>query len=317
MSPWLLKRFSRKTLFFSELLAVSTIIHAVVGLALFVLYRGQYESFSFEVHSKFNSDQPVLFLHHRGSRHSTHAAAFRKTHTRCVKSTGGSKHVHTRSGKNAVVAQASKAKKIVEKTATMFLDKTKKPKAVSSKKSKKQKAQQLKVAAKELPIPEVVEKPVLQESQTIQKVSAQETVPENVLKETAAASSKEELKNEEVAGIQESSVPESFDIAIGSESADGGEGEEQEFPGLSPEAARVYYAVQEEITTRWKPPLGLPKDLVCTVSVRLDHEGAIANATVKKSSGVLIYDLAASQAAQEMKLPQIAWGKEFSIAFKL
>jgi len=335
MSPWLLKRFSSKTLFFSELLAVSTIIHVVIGLALFVLYRGQYESFSFEVHSKFNPDAPVLFLHHRGSLHSTRNGLHRngqgvhaKSRSNAMLSKNSAKH----SGKNAsvqpkqTVAHANNAK-IAEKTATMFLDKTKKPK-IESKKNKKQKAQSLKVAADEpQKTPAAVVPQTLQpegEKKIVEKVAQRQEpaikeppMPEHVQENNAQEAQAESSGKESTSDVgTELSLPESFDVAIGSEGI-GDAGDDQEYSGLSPEAARIYYAVQEEITTRWKPPMGLPKDLVCTISVRLDREGTIANIAVKKSSGVLIYDMAASQAAQEMKLPQIAWGKEFSIAFKL
>ena len=246
--------------------------------------------------------------------------AARKQMTAC-------RNVKSHSGKQ-MVAHASSVKKLVEKTATMFLDKTKKPIAAMSKKNKKQNVKHLKVAAaKSLPKapsptnPEekkaVIEEIVQQEEHLLKKENPQEAVHENNNEVAQAENSKEELVRDEVAAACDSSVAESFDIAIGAGAPFDGQGDEQEFPGLSPEAARIYYAVQEEIMTRWRPPMGLPKDLVCTISVRLDRQGGIVNTTVKKPSGVLIYDLAANQAAQEMKLPQIAWGKEFSIAFKL
>lgn len=318
MSPWLLKKFSSKTIFFSELIVVSTIIHCIIGLALFVLYRGQYESFSFEVHSKFNSDQQVLFLPCRGrSGHSSFAAVrYSKARARCPRS--------TRTGKGAqIVAKPQKqaiahsSKLISPKTATMFLDKSAKSKVVANKKNKKSKIKPVKVVVNEAPAvqheeltkPAAVKSDVKKQEEAVtQKITERESAPENPV---------QEVHNENAAAVPESSLPEAYDIAVGADASTEGQSEGYEFAGLPPEVARIYYAVQEEVTTRWKPPLNLPKDLVCTISVRLNREGAIADVAIKKSSGVLIYDLAASQAAQEMQLPQITWGKEFSIAFKL
>jgi len=54
--------------------------------------------------------------------------------------------------------------------------------------------------------------------------------------------------------------------------------------------------VQQDIERLWKPPVGLSKDLMCTVAVSLNGKGIIQALAVEESSNVLSYDITARMA---------------------
>lgn len=81
-------------------------------------------------------------------------------------------------------------------------------------------------------------------------------------------------------------------------------------------ALYVQEYIQKEVEQHWKPPVGLSKELACTIKIYIDWEGKATNAIIADSSSVLIYDIAARTAASALALPKWGWGKEFSIAFK-
>jgi TonB-like protein len=75
-------------------------------------------------------------------------------------------------------------------------------------------------------------------------------------------------------------------------------------------------ALHDEICTQWQVPTGLSKDLSCQISVLVNWQGVVQEVCIAQSSGVRMYDASARVAATTMKLPKIAWGKEFIITFK-
>jgi len=75
-------------------------------------------------------------------------------------------------------------------------------------------------------------------------------------------------------------------------------------------------ALHDEICAQWQVPMGLSKDLVCQVSVLVNWQGVVQEVRIAQSSGVRMYDASARTATTTMKLPKIAWGKEFIITFK-
>lgn len=81
-------------------------------------------------------------------------------------------------------------------------------------------------------------------------------------------------------------------------------------------AIQLQQSLTQEVVQHWKVPAGLSKDLVCEVAVVVNWQGEVQNARIAKTSGVLMYDISARTAVVKMKLPKIAWGKEFIITFK-
>lgn len=82
------------------------------------------------------------------------------------------------------------------------------------------------------------------------------------------------------------------------------------------EEIQMQEIITEKLVERWKPPVGLSKDLFCEVKMIVDAQGVVKQVCVHKASGVLIYDVSARLAAQGIELPQWARGKEFYIIFK-
>jgi hypothetical protein len=82
------------------------------------------------------------------------------------------------------------------------------------------------------------------------------------------------------------------------------------------ETLQVQTNIQQLIYKRWKPPIGLSKDLVCTISVMVDKRGVVTSAIVIKPSGVLMYDISARSALTRLTIPQVAQNQSFSITFK-
>lgn len=82
------------------------------------------------------------------------------------------------------------------------------------------------------------------------------------------------------------------------------------------EALQMQTEIQQEVERRWKPPVGLSKELLCYIRVTIDWQGVVQKAYVEKPSGVLIYDVHARNAAREIVFPKTAWGKEIVLHFK-
>jgi len=74
--------------------------------------------------------------------------------------------------------------------------------------------------------------------------------------------------------------------------------------------------MHKEVTKKWRPPVGLSKDLVCILKVLIDWHGNTTHTTVEQPSGVLLYDISTRTAMMQLTLPSWAYGKEFTITFK-
>ncbi len=82
------------------------------------------------------------------------------------------------------------------------------------------------------------------------------------------------------------------------------------------EAHRRQVLLQEELAKCWKPPIGVPCDCVCQIKVVVSWNGIVKELDVAKSSGVLMYDVAARSALHTMKMPAWSKGKSLTITFK-
>ena len=81
------------------------------------------------------------------------------------------------------------------------------------------------------------------------------------------------------------------------------------------EVAHYQRFVQEEIDRVWRPPLGVKKGTVCTVSFAIDDKGNVQTCTMSKRSSILIYDLSIMRIARELRFHASLWGKQFKIDF--
>ncbi len=74
--------------------------------------------------------------------------------------------------------------------------------------------------------------------------------------------------------------------------------------------------LQQELSTNWQPPQGMPADAACEISFVVDWQGKANTVAVSKSSGALVYDISARSALLAMEFPEWARGKAFKITFK-
>ncbi len=73
----------------------------------------------------------------------------------------------------------------------------------------------------------------------------------------------------------------------------------------------------KEISQKWSPPPGVPQETACQLLLHIDSQGAIVDVAVAKSSGVLLFDLAAQAAIDELNCPKWAWGKSIALTFSM
>ena len=76
---------------------------------------------------------------------------------------------------------------------------------------------------------------------------------------------------------------------------------------LEYEALQLQEAVQRELQTHWKPPIG-NTGLTCTIRIVIDWQGVISDTITEQTSGVLMFDMSAEQAINAMTFPKTAWG---------
>lgn len=78
-----------------------------------------------------------------------------------------------------------------------------------------------------------------------------------------------------------------------------------------------YQELYNAIVAGWSPPPGIPTNATCTITIALDRQGIITAIEIDNSSGMLIYDLAAQAAMNEIHFPRLAWGKSITITFSM
>lgn len=70
------------------------------------------------------------------------------------------------------------------------------------------------------------------------------------------------------------------------------------------------------IVKSWQPPLGLSNEIECTVELVVDHKGKVVNFTIKKTSGVMVYDMSVKRIFSQIVMPATIWNKTLTIVFK-
>lgn len=128
-----------------------------------------------------------------------------------------------------------------------------------------------------------------------------EKIVEKQIKKPEKKIEQKEQRQNSIENSKEQTLPEQSQIFIGRE----------ELALLQMQAA-----IEQEISTVWKPPYGLSKDLTCEIIAIIGKDGKALKTIVQKSSGVLIYDVAARTALAKISMPLWAYGKEICITFK-
>lgn len=174
----------------------------------------------------------------------------------------------------------------------------KKPAQSSQKAAKKAPAIKKSVAT---PKPTTIASAAKQTSKPTPQKSAEKVVEKKQVKSEVKPEHKIAHKEEVQQVHGEQQLPEQDKIFIGRE----------ELALLQMQAV-----LEQEISTVWKPPHGLSKDLSCEVMAIIGKDGKALKTMVQKSSGVLIYDVAARTALTNVTMPSWAHGKEVCITFK-
>ncbi len=74
--------------------------------------------------------------------------------------------------------------------------------------------------------------------------------------------------------------------------------------------------VNQEISTHWNPPIGVPENTYCEIKLVVDWQGALNDCKIIKPSKVVIFNISARKAVKAMTFPKWLWGKEFTITFQ-
>lgn len=82
------------------------------------------------------------------------------------------------------------------------------------------------------------------------------------------------------------------------------------------EGYRQAHMLQEELSRTWKLPAGMKEGTECQITIKLNWNNAIQKITVDRSSGVLVFDVAARSALYSMKMPEWTKGKTITLSFK-
>lgn len=332
-----------KYIFLLELVVISTVAHLIWGLCLFVVYRGGTTSFRVELGKSHN---PTLFMPLKKQVGTSHGCTGRKGHGPACSSARGrgakksssatdvpqycndckgvmhvaqsrqQKESHHFGSSMTMGWDAASAKIRGAKTSSVHEKKSCKKNKKKGRIKKRQTTKSTKPIRKlkqELPsvIEPVAEKKIEQiQAKPLEPAAKIEEIVQELQSSEVALTRPDELSAPEVSGASEQEFASDYgldEITLG-----------QECNGeyITAEQARMYECIEQEIVSRWRPPCGLAKDLSCQIKCSIGGNGTVVACKIEKSSGVLIYDMAARSAARAMTLDRWAWGKEFTIIFK-
>ncbi len=280
------RRGLKRYFFWGKLLVVSFLTHSFLLFFILFLYKGHFFSYNVTVNSKLlQSGAPVIFL------------PFCK---RVASKTG----VVVSSPKKVIKKIVVKPK--IKKQTTLTAQSKPKKKETPKKSLKKQKTK--KVAKK---IEKTKKNTSKKEEKKVVKNKKIKTENKKVVKKKKPIKTVDNKTEKKPIKKLQGNLKKVDHV-------------QQEVEGLSPvyvgqeemAALTMQKELQQEVGKCWRPPVGLPKDLVCILKVLVDWSGKVNQAAVQKGSGVLMYDISARTAVAKMQLQKKAYGKEFTITFK-
>lgn len=257
----------------------STILHAILLVALFVVYQGS-ANFNVTVSgSMINPDAEIVFMPlHRSIKQVSKGVAAPNKQTPSKSNTVSAKEpqllgttivkIRTQPTKNA----AAKDKK-----------KTQLKKEAAAKKDAK-------TPAKELPKDD--KSPVKAEEKKSEEPAPQKTIEAKNTSNTTANAA---------APIATDATSDSHIVYVGQEEM---------------ESLQAQEYIQSELAQHWAPPAGMRADLHAIITLTIDFEGNIKQVELTQPSGNLLFDAAAKKAAALITPARWAYGKKFAITFK-
>jgi hypothetical protein len=82
------------------------------------------------------------------------------------------------------------------------------------------------------------------------------------------------------------------------------------------EMQRQHESFYTAIAQSWHPPIGTSRDCACQITLQIAWDGSIQKLIIDKSSGVLIYDVAARNALYTMPMPSWTHGKTLTVTLR-
>lgn len=82
------------------------------------------------------------------------------------------------------------------------------------------------------------------------------------------------------------------------------------------EEYRQYESFYASIAHSWKPPIGSALDCTCQITMHIAWDGSVQKLVIDKSSGILMYDVAARNALYNMFIPSWAYGKSLTVLLR-
>jgi hypothetical protein len=283
---WLRKKLPKSFQLWSKLIGYVGALHFIVLFCLLFVYKGDNHSLSFTLNRHIDLNAAVVFLPLQKRVTNTNATSAAGKPTQSVAKLE-EKKIEDK------IVRAPKTKK--EKASTCIATAAPKKKAKSINKKIVNKIQDKK------PSSEALAKEDKQKNKELEKIEPEIKKPSP---DTLAQDTKK---------VEELSL-----LATTTDAANAQTSTEniQYLGSLDLQALEMENILVAEVGQYWSPPPGISKNAVCEASVLVSTEGKIATCTIKKTSGITIYDVTARNALLKVSLPKQFWGKEFSITFK-
>ena len=310
MLHWLRNQKGRELQqFWIKLLSVSLVAHALILITVFFLYKDDSCQYNMTVSSKNLRGAPIIFMpfhkvvnaHRINGQISTGAGSTRTAKVGLVSSVAVAGVEKKK--KAAILAAAQEKKKLRAQKLKQHKEKKEKLMLAAKKKKEAEKEQEA------LKLAEQKKREMQQEKEEALKLAAEEKKREAEKKELLA---KKEL---EVPQPQPQQPEQLGAIPVAGSQQQGGEPAPFYVGQVEMEELDRQEELQQVVSQYWKPPVGLRDGLECSLTFMVDADGNATQVVVQKTSGVLVYDMAARMAIAQMQLPSWARGKELSITF--
>ncbi len=298
MLLWLRNIVPKRFQLLSKLCLLVSGAHMLLLSFLFVGYKSQ-QAYALEIAKQLqiNADTKIMFM-----------PLYQTTKSLGKKNGGGSAH-----GGTPRLAAAARPR-VKERASTSLISdvsalNAKKKKAALAAKAKKEKSAKNKKAAEKLKKEQELKK---EADKRVEKKL--EPVPKPEKKEPLEQKPEEKMVPESVAAPEQMPGPVAVQEGVaGNDQA----GQDVVYLGQQEyDALGMQTYLQQELSTYWQPPQGIPADAVCEVSFVVDWQGKAETVAVSKPSGALVYDISARTALLAMEFPEWARGKSFKITFK-
>jgi len=302
-------RLGRRVIFWCKLFSVASIGHVFLLFMILFVYSGQKSVFTVNINrSVLKSGAPIIFMPRIAKQIATQGTVLKKKPSNKGRSTCKravmkkpvpKKNIKKIVKKSGLVKKKAPVKKLANKKAAPKKP-IKKPVKKPVAQRKKPQKRPVKKLVKKKPVPkkpgEKIEKKVAPAKQ--EKIDQKDEKPTE--KKMPALNATQETQVQAAAEAVESQESHPEAIYIG----------QQEL-----EAIKVQYEIEHEVSKYWRPPVGLSKELSCTITVLVDWNGTAKKVTVTKTSGALMFDIAARTAVSKLNLPKSVCGKEVNVNF--